>query len=250
MERTRHKQYKYGLVGRNISYSFSKDYFSKKFSTQKLEKYSYKNFDIQKIEEFKDLISKNRDIQGLNITIPYKESIIPFLDEIHPKAEQIGAVNTVKFTKQGLIGYNTDVYGFKKSIAPLLQKNHTKALILGTGGASKAVAFVFDELKIPFISVSRTAGKNKITYSEIDKNTLDIYSIIVNCTPLGTFPNIEDKPDIPYRFLESRHLLFDLIYNPENTAFLKEGKTRGATISNGLEMLLLQAEKAWEIWNL
>ena len=250
MERTKDKRYKYGLVGRNISYSFSKEYFSKKFLDSQLEKHSYENFDLQKVEEFKTLISKNRDIQGLNITIPYKESIIPFLDGIHPKAEQIGAVNTIKFTKQGLIGYNTDVYGFKKSIEPLLEKNHAKALILGTGGVSKAVAFVLDELEIPFTFVSRTVGKNKINYSEINKNTLEMYSIIVNCTPLGTFPDIENKPNIPYEFLEPRHLLFDLIYNPEKTAFLKEGETRGTTIFNGLKMLQLQAEKAWEIWNL
>lgn len=249
MEKTENKQNRFGLIGQHISYSFSKGYFTQKFSDLHLEGYSYENFDLHHIDEFKRLVTDNTDLKGLNVTIPYKEAILPYLTELHPKAEKIGAVNTIKFIDKGLRGYNTDVYGFRKSIEPFIQKHHTKALILGTGGASKAVAFVFGELGIHHTFVSRKPHKNRLSYESLDKDILEDYTILVNCTPLGTYPNIDDKPNIPYTFIRSRHLLFDLIYNPVKTAFLKQGEAQGASISNGLKMLELQAEKAWEIWN-
>ncbi|MEJ1223383.1 shikimate dehydrogenase family protein [Sediminicola sp. 1XM1-17] len=250
MENTENTKNRFGLVGKNIAYSFSKGYFTQKFSGLNLKNYSYENFDIQEITEFKDLIDHNKDIKGLNVTIPYKEAILPFLDQIDHKAAKIGAVNTIKFTKEGLVGYNTDVFGFQDSIAPHLKKHHKKALILGTGGASKAVAFVFDELGIARTFVSRNPEANQWSYDDLNESIMAEYTVIVNCTPLGTSPNITAKPSIPYKFLTEWHLLFDLIYNPEKTAFLKEGEARGADIQNGHKMLAIQAEKAWEIWNL
>jgi len=187
----------------------------------------------------------------MNVTIPYKEEVIPFLDKIDRKAKKIGAVNTIKITKSGkLKGYNTDFYGFRNSLKPLLKKEHKKALILGTGGASKAIAFALKKLGIQYTFVSRTKKSEKmLTYSELTENTIKEYLLIVNTTPLGTHPNTSDKPDIPYNFISDKHILYDLIYNPSETLFLKLGKEKGATIKNGLEMLELQAEKAWEIWH-
>jgi len=240
---------RFGLVGKNISYSFSKAYFTKKFKDLGLNDHSYENFDIARIEDLQNLLSTNKDLKGLNITIPYKEAVIPYLSELNPKARKIGAVNTVKFTKKGLKGYNTDIYGFKKSIKPFLKTHHKKALILGTGGASKAVAFVFGELGIKYKHVSRDPGKNQLGYVDLNEKILKKHTIIVNSTPLGTYPNIDGKPDIPYEMLSAKHVLFDLIYNPEKTIFLQKGEKQGATISNGLRMLELQAEKSWRIWN-
>lgn len=246
------KTSKYGLLGRNISYSFSEGYFSKKFKDLNLDEYSYQNFDINSIEDFKSIIDENSEtLKGLNVTIPYKEDIISYLDELDDDTTKIGAVNTIKILdNKRLKGYNTDVYGFEESLKPFLKKHHKKALILGTGGASKAIAFVFDKLKIKYMFVSRDT-KNKITinYSDLSKNFIETHQIIVNCTPLGTFPNIENHAEIPYQYLNKNHLLFDLIYNPQETTFLKKGKEKGATVKNGLQMLELQAEKAWEIWN-
>ena len=240
---------RYGLIGKNISYSFSKGYFTQKFLDSNLLSCSYDNFDLQNIEQFIKVIQETKNLKGLNVTIPYKEEILPFLTELDEEAKRIGAVNTIKFSNNGLKGYNTDVYGFKKSLVPLLKEHHNKALILGTGGASKAVAYVFMELGIPFLFVSRVPEENQISYLALTKSILEKYTIIVNCTPLGTHPNIEVKPEIPYHFINNSHLLYDLIYNPEKTAFLKNGEKQGATIFNGLEMLQLQAEKAWDIWN-
>ena len=240
---------RFGLVGKNISYSFSKGYFTQKFKELGLDHHSYENFDLAAIEDFQNLIQQNNALKGLNVTIPYKEVIIPYLNKLNPKAEKIGAVNTIKFTKKGLKGFNTDIYGFKKSIKPFLKKRHRKALILGTGGASKAVAFVFSELGIKHKYVSRNPKKNQLGYTDLNDEVLKKYTILVNCTPQGTFPNIEDKPDIPYQFITKKHLSFDLIYNPEKTAFLQESEKQGASICNGLRMLELQAEKSWTIWN-
>ncbi|MGB5497911.1 MAG: shikimate dehydrogenase [Maribacter sp.] len=240
---------RFGLVGKNISYSFSKEYFTQKFKESGLDHHSYENFDLVSIEDFQELIRLNKNLKGLNITIPYKEVVMPYLDKLSRKAKKIGAVNTIKFTKKGLKGFNTDIYGFKKSIQPFLKKHHKKALILGTGGASKAVAFVFGELEIKYKYVSRNPEKNQLGYGDLNLEVLKKYTLIVNCTPQGTFPNIEDKPAIPYQYISKEHLLFDLIYNPEKTAFLLEGEKRGASICNGLRMLELQAEKAWKIWN-
>lgn len=249
MEKTEKNKFRFGLVGRDISYSFSRGYFTEKFSKLQLDNHSYENFDLEQIEEIKNVISNNPTIKGLNVTIPYKEVIIPFLNEYDSEAEKIGAVNTIKFTQKGLVGYNTDVYGFQKTLEPLLKKHHKKALILGTGGASKAIAFVLDKLGIDFSFVSRSPSKNQLSYTDLSTDVLYEYLVIINCTPLGTHPNIEQKPSIPYHDIGSKHLLFDLIYNPEKTAFLKEGESRGAQTCNGYGMLELQAEKSWEIWN-
>jgi shikimate dehydrogenase len=241
---------RFGLLGRNISYSFSKGYFMEKFSKEHFEGCSYENFDIQDINEFTELKNNNTDLNGLNVTIPYKESVIPFLDKLSKNATQIGAVNTIKFTKKGkLKGYNTDYYGFKKSLEPLLQPHHKKALILGTGGASKGVAFALDQLDITYTFVSRSGKENCIDYSLINATTFDNYQIIINCTPVGTSPNIELFPLIPYEYFSEKHIAYDLIYNPAETRFLSKAKAQGAQIKNGLDMLIFQAEKAWKIWN-
>ncbi|RTY92371.1 shikimate dehydrogenase [Flavobacterium sp. GT3R68] len=240
----------YGLVGKNISYSFSKDYFSKKFEDNDLTDYSYENFDIQHINEFPEILKNNLNLKGLNVTIPYKESIIPFLDTLSNKASKIGAINTIKFNKKGkLKGYNTDCFGFQKSLQPLLQPHHKKALILGTGGASKAVAFALEQMGILYTFVSREATENSIDYNRINATTFDNYQIIINCTPLGTSPNITECPDIPYDYFTAGHIAFDLIYNPSETLFLQKAKSSGAITKNGHEMLIFQAEKAWKIWN-
>lgn len=250
-EREKHPKKLMGLVGRNISYSFSKGYFARKFENEELVNHHYVNFDIESIEEFPKIIHEFKfSLMGLNVTIPFKQDVFLHLDKIHKVAKKVGAVNTIKVTRKGdLKGYNTDVIGFKNSLLPLLKEHHQKALILGTGGASKAVAYVFKELGIEFLKVSRHPKRKKeISYKKLTKKVLMKHTILVNCTPLGTFPKVSQKPDIPYEFLTDQHLLYDLIYNPEKTAFLQEGEQRGAQIKNGLEMLELQAEESWKIW--
>ncbi len=244
-------RFKFGLIGKNISYSFSKKYFTEKFKKLGLKTYSYRNYDLPEIEEFPFILyHREEDFQGFSVTIPYKQSIIKYLDGIEGDARSIGAVNTIKVTNNNeLVGYNTDVYGFQKSIKPLLKIHHKKALILGTGGASKAVAFAFEKLGVAYKFVSRNENKDYLSYAQLSKKIMEEYTIVVNCTPLGTHPTIENSPNIPYQFLSSKHLLFDLIYNPSETKFLREGRNQGAIIKNGLEMLELQAEKSWEIWN-
>lgn len=240
----------FGLIGKDISYSFSKKYFTEKFAQDLYEDCSYENFDIQSIEDFPNVLKNNPNLKGLNVTIPYKESIIPYLDTVSDKAFQIGAVNVIRFTKKGnLKGYNSDWFGFKKSLKPLLQAHHKKALILGTGGAAKAVAFALDQLGITYSFVSREANPNTIDYSLINATTFDNHQIIINCTPVGTSPNTKEFPPIPYTYFSNQHIAFDLIYNPEETQFLNKAKKQGATIKNGYEMLVFQAEKAWKIWN-
>jgi len=210
---------------------------------------SYDNFDLENINEFPALIEANPNLKGLNVTIPYKESIIPLLDKLSKKAVEIAAVNTIRFTKKGkLKGYNTDCYGFKKSLKPLLKSHHKKALILGTGGASKAVAFALQELEISYVFVSRNPLGDMIDYAMLNKEIFNKYHILINCTPVGTSPNVNDCPDIPYELFTSKHIAFDLIYNPEETLFLKKAKRHGAKTKNGHEMLVFQAEKAWKIW--
>ncbi|MGB0896704.1 MAG: shikimate dehydrogenase family protein [Flavobacteriaceae bacterium] len=244
---TQHKTY--GLVGKNISYSFSKNYFSKKFSAEHINNCSYVNFDIDAVQHFKSIFETESVINGLNVTIPYKEAIIPHLDKISKKAQEIGAVNTIKVTKEGqLKGYNTDEYGFRKSLLPLLQKHHNKALILGTGGASKAIAYALKKLQTPYSFVSRK-NNTKYNYESLTDAVIKEHHIIINCTPLGTFPKTEEHPNIPYNAISNQHLLYDLIYNPEETTFLQKGRNQGAATCNGMKMLELQAEKAWKIWN-
>ncbi|WP_426094683.1 shikimate dehydrogenase family protein [Flavobacterium sp. DSR2-3-3] len=241
---------RFGLLGRNISYSFSKKYFTDKFNNENFVGCTYENFDIPEIIAFPQIFKNTSDLKGLNVTIPYKETVIPFLDKLSKKAELIGAVNTIKITKKGkLKGYNTDCYGFKKSLEPLLQPHHKKALILGTGGASKGVAFALDELDITYTFVSREAKKNGIDYDRINATTFDNYQIIINATPVGTSPNVDAFPLLPYEFFTEKHIAYDLIYNPAETQFLKKAKHQGAQIKNGLDMLIFQAEKAWKIWN-
>lgn len=241
---------RFGLLGRNISYSFSKGHFTEKFKDPIFEGYTYENFDIEDINYFTELVKNNPDVRGLNVTIPYKEAILPFLDKLSKKATAIGAVNTIKFSKKGkLKGYNTDYYGFKKSLEPLLQPHHTKALILGTGGAAKAVAFALEELGILYTFVSRENKEKTIRYDLLNATIFENHTIIINTTPLGTSPNIDNFPTIPYDFFTEKHIAYDLIYNPAETVFLKKAKKYGAKTKNGLEMLIIQAEKAWRIWN-
>ncbi|WP_299099605.1 shikimate dehydrogenase [uncultured Winogradskyella sp.] len=242
-------KFKFGLLGRDISYSFSRGYFAEKFKVENLP-HSYVNFDLQTIDDLKSIIENTSNLKGVNVTIPYKEEVIPILDKLNKTAEKIGAVNTIKFSKKGkLVGYNTDYYGFKNSLKPHLKSHHKKALILGTGGASKAIAYALKKLKIQFDFVSRSHKKGvTFSYSDLTENIISDYTIIINCTPIGTFPNIEECPDLPYSGLSEHHILYDLIYNPEQTKFLNYGFKKGATTINGLEMLRLQAEKSWEIW--
>jgi shikimate dehydrogenase len=241
----------FGLLGKNISYSFSRGYFAEKFELLGLNKHEYKNFDIQDIAGFSSIIKDETCLKGINVTIPYKEEVMQYLDIIDDTAKAIGAVNTIKFTKRGnLKGYNTDVVGFENSISPYFKSHHKFALILGTGGASKAIAYALKKNKIQYKFVSRKpSGKEEISYNDVTNEVLNKYHIIVNCTPIGTSPDIHVSPNIPYQFLSEKHLLFDLIYNPEISTFLAKGKQQGASIKNGFEMLEMQAEESWRIWN-
>lgn len=234
----------YGLIGKNISYSFSRNYFANKFKKEDIKNSQYINFDIDNLSELNNIF--NTDNFGFNVTIPYKEAIIPYLDSLDFHAEKIGAVNTIKLENGKKIGFNTDWIGFKKSIEPLLNSHHTKALILGTGGASKAVIYALDQLKIETLMVSRYG---EISYEDLSEEIIQNHAIIINCTPVGTFPNIDAAPEIPYHFITKNHLAYDLIYNPAETLFLKKCKEKGAVVKNGLEMLEIQAEASWKIWN-
>ncbi len=238
----------FGLLGKDIDYSFSRGYFNDFFKKESIDAI-YKNFDLQNIDDLK-AVFKNEKLSGMNVTIPYKEAIFPFLDKLSPEAKAIGAVNVVKFEDDGTItGYNSDYYGFKNSLLPLLKKMPKKGLILGTGGASKAIRHTFESLNIEHTFVSRTKKSGQLTYEELTKEVIEENLLIVNSTPLGTFPKIEDCPDIPYEFITKDHMLFDLVYNPEKTTFLQKGEEQGASILNGSRMLVLQAEKSWDIWN-
>lgn len=239
----------FGLVGRDISYSFSADYFAKKFAKKGLDNYSYQNFDIKDISKLPKIIKKAKGLKGLNVTIPYKEEVIPLLDSLSKNAAIIGAVNTIVVSKKGLKGYNTDHYGFRKALKPLLQPHHQKALILGTGGASKAIAFALRKLKIEYDFVSRTATDVIFSYDCLTQDVFDDYHIIINTTPLGTYPDVDASPPINYSLFTNKHIAFDLVYNPAETAFLRQAKQFGAVTKNGYDMLVHQAEKSWEIWN-
>jgi shikimate dehydrogenase len=234
----------FGLIGEKLNHSFSKEYFTKKFKNLKLNDYSYKNFEINNLSNIKRIIIEHK-ISGLNITIPFKEQIIPYLDKITKEGNEIKAINTIKIENDKLIGYNTDILGFEKSISPIL-KNRKKALILGNGGASKAVKYILNKKNIEFKTVSR---KGKINYENLNDETIKEAKIIINTTPLGTFPNIKNYPNINYNLLTDQHLLYDLVYNPIKSEFLKRGEINGSEIKNGLEMLKIQADEAWLIWN-
>ena len=247
-EKNRFRQF--GLVGKNISYSFSRKYFSKKFHRQQIENCGYKNFDLNRIDEIEKVFTLDT-LVGLNVTTPYKQQIIPYLDSISSKAQKIGAVNVVNITdKKEKIGYNTDSYGFEKSLVESTEFLPEKALILGTGGASKAIEYVLKKNKISYTFVSRSPTKsNQISYQDLNRKIFKQQLLIINTTPLGTFPDVDKQPAIPYHYLDKNHILYDLVYNPEMTRFLKLGFERGAQIIGGLKMLIYQAENAWEIWN-
>ena len=244
---------KYGLIGYPLRHSFSIGYFNEKFKSENIDA-EYVNFEIPSIEDFMEVVEENPNLCGLNVTIPYKEQVIPFLNALDPDTAKIGAVNVIKIIRQGkgkvkLIGYNSDIIGFTQSIQPLLLPSHKKALILGTGGASKAVYHGLKNLGIESVFVSRTHKPGMLTYEELTPEIMAEHTVIVNCTPLGMYPKVDFCPDIPYECLTSNHLLYDLLYNPNVTLFMKKGEERGAITKNGLEMLLLQAFAAWEIWN-
>jgi len=243
------KPKRFGLVGRNISYSFSAGYFASKFEKAGLDNYTYTNFDIEHISQLSEIIDNTKRLKGLNVTIPYKEEVIPLLDSVSKNAAIIGAVNTIIISKKGTKGYNTDHYGFRKALEPLLMPHHKKALILGTGGASKAIAYALRRMKIEYDFVSRTATDVIYAYEDLDDVIFDEYQIIINTTPLGTFPNMKECPPIEYSFFTKNHLAFDLVYNPEETEFMKLAAENGAAVSNGYQMLVHQAEKAWKLWN-
>jgi shikimate dehydrogenase len=242
---------RFGLIGFPLGHSFSKKYFTEKFLLEGIDA-RYDLYELRSLEEFAELkVSEN--LCGLNVTIPYKQQIIPFLDEMDETAAEIGAVNVIKFIRNGndlkLKGYNSDAIGFLQSIRPNLKPHHNKALILGTGGASRAFDYTLRKLGIETTFVSRTPAEGQLNYGELCETVLKEYSIILNASPVGTFPDVERFPDIPYQYLTSRHLLFDAVYNPAETLFLQKGKAQGATVLNGEGMLTGQAEAAWKIWN-
>ena len=242
-----------GLIGYPLSHSFSKKYFSKKFEKEKIDNFHYELFPIERIDLLPALLSKYPNLLGLNVTIPYKQQVLSYLDEIDEEAQKVGAVNTIKIKAGNLKGYNTDIYGFEISLIKLLATancplNELKALVLGTGGAAKAVAHILEKLEISYQFVSRKAGKAQLSYEALSPQELRMHRLIVNTTPLGMAPKIETLPKLPYEALTEQHFLYDLVYNPEITKFLKQGFDRKANVINGLEMLHLQAEKAWSIW--
>ena len=239
---------KLGLIGKVLDYSFSKNYFQSKFSKEGIVGFEYELYPIPEISHFVNLIGSYPELIGLNVTIPYKRKVIKFLDDWSKEASEIGAVNTIKFVDGKLIGYNTDVYGFEISLLKFLNNSKVKALVLGTGGASRAIKFVLKKNKIPFLTVSRTKNKGDLTYEQITPEIILDYKLIINTTPLGTTPNVKECPLIPYNLLSKNYFLYDLVYNPEKSLFLQRGEQNGVNIKNGLEMLELQAEKAWEIW--
>ncbi|MDP2891468.1 MAG: shikimate dehydrogenase [Bacteroidota bacterium] len=245
----------YGLIGYHLGHSFSRNFFTEKFAGENLSNHEYVNFELDTIGEFPDIFNRNKNICGLNCTIPYKQQIMPFMDKIDPEAAEIGAVNTVKISykngKRILKGFNTDLYGFENSLRPMLEEKHKKALILGTGGASKAIKYLFGKMGIEYLSATTKESSNEkeISYNQLNEELMNDYLIIINATPLGTFPKVDSCPEIPYELITADHILYDLVYNPAETLFLKKGKAQGAKTKNGLEMLHLQALKSWEIWN-
>ena len=243
---------KYGLIGYPLVHSFSISYFNEKFKNENIDAV-YENYEIPSIDQFPEILDTNPDLRGLNVTIPYKEKVIEYLDGLSPEAREIGAVNVIKVIRKGkkitLKGYNSDVIGFTRSIEPLLEPNHKKALILGTGGASKAVDFGLKSLKMETLKVSRSDKPGTIRYDQITPEMMKEWKVIVNCTPCGMYPHSDECPNLPYEAMDSHTLLYDLIYNPDETMFMAKGKEHGAIVKNGLEMLLLQAFASWEIWN-
>lgn len=243
----------FGLIGMPLQHSFSKTYFTAKFKREGIRDVVYGNYELANIQQFPTLIQENHSLRGLNVTIPYKEAVIPFLDELDEVAEKVGAVNTVKLRMENgklrMKGYNTDVIGFRDSLLPLLREERHRALVFGTGGASKAVQYVLQELGIQFDLVGRKSGTNSIGFGDIDRKLIADHLLLINTTPVGTFPLIEECLPIPYPLLSAKHIVYDLVYNPAESLCLQKAKAQGARIKNGLEMLELQAEAAWRIWN-
>ena len=244
---------KYGLIGYPLGHSFSISYFNQKFSDEDIDA-EYINFEISSIEQLPEVVNQNPELRGLNVTIPYKERVIEYLDSLTPEAQAIGAVNVIKVTHEGkdvkLKGYNSDVIGFTQSIEPMIDRKwHKKALILGTGGASKAINYGLKSLGLETVFVSRYERPNTIRYQQITPEVIKEYNVVVNCTPLGMYPHTEECPELPYEAMDTHTILYDLIYNPDETLFMKNGRKYGADVKNGLEMLLLQAFASWEMWN-
>ena len=244
----------YGLIGYPLGHSFSRQFFTEKFAKEKIDA-QYLNFEIPSIEEFPNIIKNNPELRGLNVAIPYKQQVMQYLDDISEEAKAIGAVNVVRCQlstvncQLNLKGYNSDVIGFVESIKPLLKPHHKKALILGTGGASKAIHYgLTKKLGLETLFVSRSAREGMITYEEVTTEVLKEYEVIVNCSPVGMFPHVDECPALPYEAMNENHLLYDLVYNPLETLFMKKGAAQGATVKNGLEMLHLQAIASWEFW--
>ena len=244
---------KYGLIGYPLGHSFSISYFNQKFSDENINA-KYENFEISSIDQLQEILDTNPNLRGLNVTIPYKEKVIEYLDSITPEAQAIGAVNVIRVSHEGkkikLIGYNSDVIGFTQSIESMLDRNwHKKALVLGTGGASKAINFGLKSLGLETVFVSRYERPDTIQYQKITPEVIKEYNVIVNCTPLGMYPHSDECPDLPYEAMDNHTILYDLIYNPDQTLFMRKGLERGAEVKNGLEMLILQAFASWEFWN-
>lgn len=240
------------MIGKSLRHSFSRDYFAQKFSQLGLDDHSYENFELADIREFPGLLKSRPNLKGLNVTLPYKVQILPFLDELSPEALETGAVNCITIQKGRSKGYNTDVYGFAQSIKPFLDRHHERALILGTGGASKAVAYALGQIGVEYRFVSSDPLKKNemvLMYEDLNEAIIAAFKMIVNCSPLGMFPDVDTCPALPYGAIGSTHLAYDLVYNPTETLFLKKAAAQGAICVNGMNMLKLQAEKSWEIWN-
>jgi shikimate dehydrogenase len=240
---------RYGLLGRTLTHSFSKDYFAQKFAEQGLQDIVYENFELKNIGEFAQLLSAHADLKGVNVTIPYKEDVLQFLTARNEIVEAIGACNCIKIDGENLTGYNTDVIGFRNALEPQLKPQHKKALVLGTGGAAKAICYVLSGLGIETRLVSRRKEEGQCGYEDLGEELLSTHQIVVNTTPLGMYPNVNADPPVPYEFVTREHFFFDLIYNPPKTKFLEEAEKRGAQISNGQQMLIEQAEESWRIWS-
>jgi shikimate dehydrogenase len=241
----------YGLIGYPLGHSFSKKYFTEKFEKEGILDCMFEAFPIPSIDEFPPLLKANPYLKGVCVTIPYKEQVLKYIDELSEEVKAIGATNSICICDNKLTAYNTDIAGFRQTFQKLLQPNHTKALVLGTGGASKAVQYVLSQLGIGYLIVSRNISTSTgfIRYEDIDETVMNEYSVIINCTPVGMWPNENNCPDIPYELISSSHYLYDLVYKPDETLFLQKGKNKGAVIQNGYEMLLIQAEESWRIWN-
>lgn len=240
---------RYGLIGYPLTHSLSQQYFTDKFSQEGIDDCIYERFSIPSIDDLHTILDTHKDLCGFNITIPYKKEVLAFLTERSKAVEEVGACNCVKIEGQNLIGYNTDVIGFENSLIPFLKPTHNQALVLGTGGAALAIVYVLQKLGIAYKYVSRTAAEGQFSYNDLDASVMELHTLIINTTPLGMFPNIEACPDIPYQLLTPDHHLFDLTYNPAESTFLAKGKQMGATIQNGQQMFVEQAEQSWRIWN-